>query len=119
MQKGPEPKFGPGPFYFKLIPPQNCRSLPSAGRMRFCSAVSDGVFSFVEIGLAVEPFHERVHLTRRLLLGETIPFLNFADELLATTSDDVNIIIGKFAPLFANFTLHLFPFAFELIRIHG
>jgi hypothetical protein len=60
----------------------------------------------------VRPLHEFV-------LFLTIPFLDFADKLLAVSSDPLQVIIGELAILLFQFAFELHPFPLELIRIHG
>jgi hypothetical protein len=58
----------------------------------------------------------------RLFFGnfsrESVVFLNFADELLALSVDDVQIIVRKLAPLFFHLAFRLLPLALDLIPVH-
>src|ERR1700722_1982825 len=68
--------------------------------------------------IVFEIFYEGVHLPSGFFLRYAISFLNPADELLALSRNHVNVIVGQFSPLFAHFSFYLFPFPFQLIRIH-
>lgn len=54
----------------------------------------------------------------RLLLGHTVPFLQFAGKLVALAADDGQIVIGDLAPLLFDFAGELFPITGDLIPIH-
>src|SRR5262245_57782966 len=62
---------------------------------------------------------ELVNRPLRLGLGDAVALLQCADKLLATAVDDVKIVVGEFAPLFAHTTFKLLPVALELIPVHG
>jgi hypothetical protein len=49
----------------------------------------------------------------------TVSFLKHADNLVVAPFDLLQVIIGKLAPLLFQFAFELFPFPFELIRVHG
>jgi hypothetical protein len=52
-----------------------------------------------------------------LVLGDSIPFLNFAFELIAFAVYGREIIISKVAPLFLDLAFDLFPVTFNAVPI--
>jgi len=46
-----------------------------------------------------------------LVLGNAVAFLYFADQLLAVAGDDIQFIVGEFAPFYTGFALELLPIA--------
>src|SRR5579863_2132802 len=59
-----------------------------------------------------------VHILVNLILGEAVALLELAFELIAAAFDDVEVIVGKFAPFFLGGALELFPIAFDAVPIH-
>jgi hypothetical protein len=53
------------------------------------------------------------------ILGHPVMFLNFAGELVAPSGDDVDVVVGQFAPLLFGVTSDLFPIAFNAVPVHG
>ena len=64
----------------------------------------------------VEPV---VHVLAGLVLGLAVALLQLAFELFAAALDDVEIIVGEFAPFLPRRALELFPVAFEPVPIHA
>src|SRR5262249_55075681 len=52
------------------------------------------------------------------VLRETVTLLELALELIAATVDDIEIVVGEFAPLLLHIALELLPVAFNAIPIH-
>src|ERR1700704_1846871 len=53
-----------------------------------------------------------------LVLGEAVALLQLAFELLAAALDNVEVVVGEFAPLFLGLALELLPVAFNPVPIH-
>src|SRR5579864_5609440 len=75
-------------------------------------------FSFFSI-LGFQRLHKFVRLLLGLLSGNPVALLNSSDQLLAAPIDHVQVIVREFSPFFLGLTLHLLPFPFDLIPIHG
>ena len=58
-----------------------------------------------------------LELLFRLFLGDAVPLLDFAEELITLSGNDVQIIIGEFAPFLLNVSFELFPVSGNLIPI--
>src|SRR5262249_44272927 len=61
------------------------------------------------------PFLE---LTFCLLTGNPVPLLDLADELLRTTLDLIEVVVGQLPPFLADFALELIPLAFKHVFVH-
>jgi len=55
----------------------------------------------------------------RLFLGDAVSLLDFADELITLSGNDVQIIVGEFAPFFLNMAFELLPVSCHLIPVHN
>src|SRR3979411_3099846 len=53
-----------------------------------------------------------VVLLLSFLASDSVSFLDFADQLIGLTVDDVEVVIRQFSPTLLYRSLHLFPFAF-------
>jgi hypothetical protein len=60
-----------------------------------------------------------VNVLSDLVLRQSVAFLDFSFELIATTSDGVQIIIGELSPLLFDFSLDLFPISLDSVPIHS
>jgi hypothetical protein len=66
-----------------------------------------------------QSLQESVYLFGCRLSCDAVALLDAADELILPPANYLHVVIGELAPLFANFTLYLFPFTFQLIGIRG
>src|SRR5262245_35453502 len=71
------------------------------------------ILSFREI---VCPF---IDVLLRLLLGDAIPLLNLANQLLSFALDLIEVVVGQVAPFLFDLSLKLFPLSGNLIPIHN
>ena len=59
-----------------------------------------------------------VQLLVNLFFVIAIPLLDFAFELIAAAVDDIQIVVGQFAPLLLHFASYLFPISFNAVPVH-
>jgi hypothetical protein len=59
-----------------------------------------------------------IELLFRLFLGDAVSLLDFAEKLIALSSNDSQIIVGEFAPFLLNRALELLPVSRHLIPVH-
>ena len=59
-----------------------------------------------------------VHFLVNLLFMVAIALLDFTLELIAAAIDDVQIVIGEFAPFLLYFASYLFPVSFDAVPVH-
>jgi hypothetical protein len=59
-----------------------------------------------------------VDLSIRLILGDAIGLLNPTDQLLAAAIENIQIVMGQFAPPLLGLTLELLPVALDSVPIH-
>src|ERR1700686_4481538 len=57
-------------------------------------------------------------LSFRLVLGHTVALLDLAGELVTVAGDDVDVVIGEFAPLLLRLARDLFPVALNAVPVH-
>src|ERR1700755_3297692 len=62
--------------------------------------------------------HPIVDILFGLVLGEAVPLLDLSLELVALAVDDVEVIVGKLAPLLLHLTLDLLPVSLDAIPVH-
>src|SRR5687768_7726235 len=60
----------------------------------------------------------RVDFGPYLVLGITIVFLQAAFEFVATSFNDVKIVISEFAPLLLRLALEFLPVSFDTVPVH-
>jgi hypothetical protein len=53
-----------------------------------------------------------------LILRDPITLLNYSFQLIATTGDSVQIVVGEVAPLLFDLAFELLPVSFNSIPIH-
>src|SRR5581483_12415152 len=70
------------------------------------------VTSLASPSLRGEPI---VDIPADLILCQSVTFLNLAFELIATTVDDVEVVIGELTPLLLHFALGLFPISLNTV----
>src|SRR5262249_14673924 len=70
----------------------------------------------MELRSSVHAFEPGVDLALGLILRHAVALLKPAAELHALTLDDVEIVVGKLAPLLLNLAFELFPIAFNSIQ---
>src|SRR5215831_1405338 len=80
--------------------------------------VSPKANSRSELLSSVHAFEPDVDLALGLVPRHAVAPLKPAAELRALTLDDVEIVVGEFAPLLLNLAFELFPIAFNSIPIH-
>src|SRR5687768_15567522 len=61
-------------------------------------------------GSIVEPV---VDIACRLIAGDAVPLLHFADQLIATSIELIDLVVGQLAPLFLDAAFQLRPFTLE------
>jgi len=71
-----------------------------------------------ELLSSVHAFEPGVDLALGLVPRHAVALLKPAAELRASTLDDVEIVVGEFAPLLLSLAFELFPIAFNSIPIH-
>src|SRR5262245_1646821 len=71
-----------------------------------------------ELFSSVHAFEPGVDLALGLVPRHAVALLKPAAELRAFTLDDVEIVVGEFAPLLPSLAFELFPIAFNSIPIH-
>jgi hypothetical protein len=71
-----------------------------------------------ELLSSVHAFEPGVDLALGLVPRHAVALLKPAAELRALTLDDVEIVVGEFAPLLLSLAFELFPIAFNSIPIH-
>jgi hypothetical protein len=71
-----------------------------------------------ELLSSVHAFEPGIDLALGLVPRHAVALLKPAAELRALTLDDVEIVVGEFAPLLLNLAFELFPIAFNSIPIH-
>jgi hypothetical protein len=54
-----------------------------------------------------------------LFLGDAVPLLDFAEELITLSGYDVQIIVGEFAQFLLNMAFELLPVSCHLIPVHN
>src|SRR6478609_10927757 len=59
-----------------------------------------------------------VNILSGLILGDAVPLLDLAFQLVTTSIDDVEVVVGEIAPFLFDLALHLFPVSFNAIPIH-
>jgi hypothetical protein len=59
-----------------------------------------------------------INVLASLILRKAISFLNFTFQLITTTVDHIEIIIGELAPFFLNFAFDLLPISLDPIPVH-
>src|SRR4030095_4071135 len=59
-----------------------------------------------------------VNILSGLILGDAVPLLDLAVQLVTTSIDDVEVVVGEMAPFLFDLALHLFPVSFNAIPIH-
>src|SRR5258707_9593001 len=59
-----------------------------------------------------------VDILAHLILGDAVPLLNLAFELVALAANDIEIVIGQLAPLRFDLAFDLLPISFHAIPIH-
>jgi hypothetical protein len=59
-----------------------------------------------------------IDVLANLIFREAIPFLNFAFQLILTTVDHIEIIVGELAPLLLNVAFDLLPISLDPIPVH-
>jgi hypothetical protein len=59
-----------------------------------------------------------VDILSGLVLGDAVPLLDLAFQLVTTSIDDVEVVVGKIALFLFDLALHLFPVSFNSIPIH-
>ena len=59
-----------------------------------------------------------IHFSTDLILLVTVPLLDFTLELITTAVDHVQVVVGKFAPLFFDVTFELLPVSFNSVPIY-
>jgi hypothetical protein len=59
-----------------------------------------------------------LELLFRLFLGDAVSLLDFAEELITLSTNDLQIIVGEFAPFLPNCAFELFPVSCHLIPVH-
>src|SRR6202022_912624 len=89
-----------------------------SSRLFLYSALFPAFFSCFFPVFRPQSLHEFVRLVFCGILRGPITMLNPSDQLLTLTVDDVDIIVGKFAPLFLDLAFVLFPFSLNLIPVH-
>jgi hypothetical protein len=62
---------------------------------------------------------ESTQLSYGFVFTDTVRFLDLADELIALTGDLVQVVIGKLAPLFFDFSFVLLPVTCNRIPVHN
>ena len=60
-----------------------------------------------------------LELLFRLFLGDAVSLLDFAEELIALASHDVQIVVGEFAPFLSDRAFELLPVSCHLIPVHN
>src|SRR5438552_692107 len=60
-----------------------------------------------------------VDILAHLVLGDAVPLLDLAFELIALAANEIEIVIGQLAPLFFDLAFDLLPISFHAIPIHG
>src|SRR4029077_5590351 len=58
-------------------------------------------------------------LTFRFLSGNSVPFLDLTDELIALAFNDLPVVVGQTTPLLLSLSYELRPVSLQLIAIHG
>jgi hypothetical protein len=71
-----------------------------------------------ELLSSVHAFEPGIDLALGLVPRHAVALLKPAAELRALTLDDVEIVVGEFAPLLLSLAFELFPIAFNSIPIH-
>src|SRR5246127_4731052 len=71
-----------------------------------------------ELLSSIHAFEPGIDLALGLVPRHAVALLKPAAELRALTLDDVEIVVGEFAPLLLNLAFELFPIAFNSIPIH-
>ncbi len=61
----------------------------------------------------VTRFFKFFHLAFDLVLGDAVPLLDGAGQLIATAFDPIEFIVGEFSPLFLHFSSELLPVTFH------
>src|SRR5579863_7332566 len=54
----------------------------------------------------------------RFLASDAVAFLKSADKLVLLPSDEIEVVVGEFAPFLFRRTFELLPFSFYLVPIH-
>src|SRR5262245_9783892 len=73
------------------------------------------VASLVLRGRVVEPV---VDIACRLVTGNAVPLLHFADQLILAAVELIDFIVGQLAPLLFDSAFELGPLAFENVVVH-
>jgi Bacterial regulatory proteins, luxR family len=82
-----------------------------AGEGLACLAPLLNITFLLNLGFAGDTGVPLVHLLLSFLSSNSVSFLDFADQLIGLTVDDIEIIIRQFSPTLLYRPFHLFPFA--------
>src|SRR5882757_3493485 len=95
---------GSGPVS-RLLPSTNRKS--ESALPRSLGAIRALFYLF----LGCERFHEFIGFARGNVFGDSVTLLQAADQLFPSSSDDVQVVVGQFAPLFTDLAFVLLPFS--------
>src|SRR4051812_34809811 len=90
-------------------------ALPPELRRESRDAQSRSRRVLVVAGCVIQPV---VDIARRLVAGNAIAFLHFADELIFSSVELIDLVVGQLAPLFLDAAFELGPLAFENVVVH-
>src|SRR3954467_9024152 len=60
-----------------------------------------------------------VDILAHLVLGDAVPLLDLAFELVALAANEIQIVVGQLSPLFFDLAFDLLPISFHAIPIHS
>jgi hypothetical protein len=83
-----------------------------------CSFASWTIF-FCVFGLTIERPMPFVNLTLGFVFGDSIPFLDSANQLVTLSRDHIEIVICQLSPAGFRRAFCLFPFPCYLVLIHN